>query len=124
MADPVRKLVSADSPWMAALMAARRAEYEAYSPVFWRRAEGVQERHAGFLASRVGQPGSIALRTDRGFITAMPRGGQYYADDFAIDGDATWDVDGRVLLRAAWEEAERRGADALRVVTAARDVPT
>jgi hypothetical protein len=119
----VRGLAPTDGAWMAKLMARRRAEYEAYSPVFWRRAVGVDELHTAFLIRVVEQSQNIALRTDDGFITAVPRAGQYYADDFAVDDDGTWAVDGRTLVRAAWTEAKQRGATALRVVTAARDAP-
>ena len=119
----MRALVAGDAVWMAELMARRRAEYEIYSPTFWRRAVEVDDLHAAFLRRTVGQPQNIAIRGERGFITAVPRAGQFYADDFALDGGATWEVDGRTLVLAAWTEAKRRGATALRVVTAARDVP-
>ena len=118
----IRPLTSEDAPWMAALMARRREEYERYSPVFWRRASDVEELHARFLRRLVEDPDNIGLRTDRGFVTAVRRGEQYYADDFALERDGSWEVDGRVLLLAVWSDAKRRDASALRVVTAARDV--
>ena len=120
---PIRELADADAGWMAELMARRRAEYETYSPTFWRRAVGVEELHASFLRRTIGQSQNIAMRVERGFITAVPRAGQFYADDFALDDEATWESDGRTLVLAAWTEAKQRGATALRVVTAARDVP-
>jgi len=119
----IRSLTPEEAPWMAGLMARRREEYEAYSPVFWRRASDVEELHAKFLRRVFENPDNIVLRTERGFVTAMRSGDRYYADDFALERDATWEQDGRVLLLAAWDDAERRGAAALRVVTAARDTP-
>lgn len=119
----IRPLAPPDTPWMAGLMERRRAEYEVYSPVFWRRAHGVEGRHAAFLARVIEQPDTIGLRSDNGFITATRTVEMYYVDDFAVEANGTWATDGRSLLLAAWAEARRRAASALRVVTAKRDGP-
>lgn len=118
----VRHMAEEDAAWAAGLMENRRAECEAYSPVFWRPRHGVGPLHTQFLASQVASPEAIALCCGDGFAIATPVGAQYYVDDFAVL-DNRWADVGRTLLRAVWEEAERRTADALRVVTALLDRP-
>jgi hypothetical protein len=118
----VRHMTTEDAVWAAGLMETRRAEYERYSPVFWRPRHGIGQVHTQFLASQVASPDTIALCCEDGFAIATPVGTQYYVDDFAVL-DNRWDDVGSTLLRAVWEEAERRSADALRVVTALLDRP-
>ncbi len=119
----IREMVEADGAWAALLMADRRREYEAYSPVFWRRntGEGVVESHGGFLGSVISKPETVAIRCDDGFAIATPHGAGYYVDDFAV-GNGTWPEEGLALLSAIWSTIEQR-AEFLRVVTAQRDAP-
>lgn len=105
----MRALAADDVQWMAALMARRRAEYEAYSPVFWRRAGDVEGLHARFLGMVIGRSDAIALRSDLGFITALARDDLFNVDDFAPDTGGEWAVDGAALLAAAWSAAQGRG---------------
>lgn len=118
----VRSMVEENAAWAAGLMEDRRAEYEEYSPVFWRRRHGIVPVHGAFLASQIASSGAIALCCDDGFAIATPDGEQYYVDDFAVL-DNRWQDVGRALLLGVWEEAEPRGAVALRVVTACLDQP-
>jgi hypothetical protein len=106
----------------AGLMEDRRAEYEVYSLVFWRRQRGILPAHAAFLASQVASSEAIALCCDDGVAIATRDGEQYYVDDFAVV-DNQWQDVGGALLIAVWEGAQRRGARALRVVTARLDQP-
>jgi hypothetical protein len=111
-----------DADWAAGLMADRRAEYAAYSPVFWRPRPNVEPEHARFLASQISDPLVIALRGDDGFAIAARTADQYYVDDFAVV-DGRWQDIGAELLSEVWRQAEAFGAHELRVVTARLDQP-
>ncbi len=119
----VRDLTAADAGWAAAVMAARREVYASYSPVFWRPRRGITDRHARFLGRQVQDKGSIALRTDHGFLIAQRRDGEGFVDDFAVDGEGTWADDGLALLSTAWDRLSAQGIRDLRVVTAQADEP-
>lgn len=110
-----------DTALAAELMERRRQAYATYSPVFWRPAEGITAIHARFLARKVGTPGTVAVRTDRGFLIGELRASEGFVDDFAVDDDPDWDDDGVALLLAAWSALAERGAENVRVVTAAAD---
>lgn len=114
-------LVPEDLAWVAELMERRRQLYEAYSPVFWKPARGVTTMHAGFLATKLESEGTVALRTEAGFIVAERRGVEAFVDDFAVEHDELWLTEGLALLLAAWEALEAGGAEAARVVSAAGD---
>lgn len=119
----IRKMVEADGPWAAALMAERRREYEAYSPTFWRRSRkpDIVELHGSILGAVIAGPESVAVRCDDGFAIATPHHDGYYVDDFAV-GAGQWTPAGSALLLAIWETIGQR-ATYLRVVTAQRDRP-
>lgn len=117
----VRSLEPGDVPWAADLMEDRRQLYARYSPVFWRPASGITDRHASFLGRQIAAAPNVGLRTDHGFIIGQRRGAEGFVDDFAIDADGTWSDDGSALLIAAWEQLAAGGADVLRVVTAKAD---
>ncbi len=111
-----------DFAWAATLMARRRQEYAAYSPVFWRPAHGVEAHHARFLGAAAAEEGAVAVRTDRGFAIGQVRGGALLVDDFTVEAPDLWPTEGRQLLEECAAAARRHGL-ALRVVTARRDVP-
>ncbi len=123
MTTSIRDLMIEDCEWAAELMERRRQVYAHYSPVFWRPARGVTEGHAAFLAEKVSRGGSVALRTDRGFLIGDLRGTEGLVDDFAVEADDDWSLDGAALLCSAWTALASRGAERLRVVTAAADEP-
>jgi hypothetical protein len=104
-------------------MGRRREVYARYSPVFWGPARGVTEGHAAFLAEKVSRGGSVGLRTDRGFLIGDLRGAEGLIDDFAVEADDDWAIAGAALLCSAWPALANRGAERLRVVTAAADEP-
>lgn len=128
----IRKAQAADVPWMATLMAARREVYERYQPVFWKRAEGAEDGHAGFLAMLVDNPDVITLVAERGFVIATlvrsppvydPGGLTCSIDDYAVTDDGDWATVGSALLEAATAAAAQRGAAQVVVVTAHQDGP-
>jgi len=104
-------------------MERRRQVYGAYSPVFWRPAVGVTEAHANFLATKVTAGVTVGLRTDHGFIIAELRGQEGFVDDFAVEADVNWVNEGASLLQEAWLDLQPKGAEAMRVVTAAAHEP-
>lgn len=119
----IHEMASADFAWAAKLMEARRARYEAFSPVFWRPAAGVADLHAQFMQATGEREGAVALRTDHGFVLGYPHDGRFFVDDLAVDDDVHWVTEGRELLVAAWEIAQAGGETTARVVTARRDEP-
>jgi hypothetical protein len=127
----VRALTSADVPWMADVMAQRRAIYEKLSPVFWRPAANARDVHEPYLAACVASDQYVGLRTDDGFILGelqaagsppwWPDAQLGFVDDFAVEEHDAWNSDGRTLLLAAWSQLRDQGAESIRVVTARRD---
>jgi hypothetical protein len=119
----VSELSPDDAGWAADLMTERRREYERYSPVFWRPAAQARARHVRFLRRQIADPGTVALRSPRGFLIAQLRPAEAFVDDFAVDGAGTWADDGAELLLATWSRVRTVGVGALRVVTAQADGP-
>jgi hypothetical protein len=126
-----RRLTLDDVPWIADMLVERRRLYATFSPVFWNPAENAREVHAPYLASLVSSDRHCGYRTERGSVLAElqePHSAPWWSevpvgfvDDFAVVTDDCWHSDGVPLLRAVWQEIARRGAQALRVVTARRD---
>jgi hypothetical protein len=117
----IRQMTAGDVSWAARLAEHRRAEYATYSPVLWRPAPRVRSRHAAFLAGQITNPLNVALRANDGFIIGQRRGAEMFVDDFAVGLPDQWATDGAALLLYAYEELASRGADVVRVVTAAAD---
>jgi hypothetical protein len=131
--EEIRVITTSDVAWIADTMVERRTLYEKFSPVFWRAAANAREIHEPHLSSCVTSDRYVALRTSGGFVlgelqsagsppwwSEVPFG---FVDDFAVVEDDAWMDDGRRLLLRAWSELRRRGAEALRVVSARRDDP-
>jgi hypothetical protein len=118
----IRPMLDSDADWAAGLMAERRLQYAAYSPVFWRPRRDIEQAHARFLGSQINDPSVIAVRGDDGFAIATRTGDQYYVDDFAVL-NGRWEDIGADLLSAVWRRAAALGAHELRVVTARLDKP-
>jgi hypothetical protein len=96
-----RPLTTDDLDWMLDLIEPRRRELAEHAPHFWRPAPDARELHGRFLGNQIGRPGTVALRTDHGFIVAGPRGDGYVVDDFLVDSDDRWPTDGAALVRTA-----------------------
>ncbi len=106
----VWSLTERGARWAAELMEARRQLYASYSPVFWRPAKDAVDLHARFLARQLEEPTNVGLRTEHAFLIAQLRGEEGFVDDFAVDHEGTWAVDGRELLDAAWRAMGAHGA--------------
>jgi hypothetical protein len=128
----MRDLNRDDVPWMADVMVERRAVYETFAPVFWHPAPNARDVHEPHLASCLTGDRYVGLRTDDGFVLGelqaagsppwFPEVPIGFVDDFTVTHDDEWTRDGRELLFAVWSALQERGAEALRVVTARRDV--
>ncbi len=139
MAEHIRPAADADLEAMVRLASARRAEYAAYQPVFWRSAAGAEHRHWPFLARLVASSDVITLVSEEcdnkqrgrltGFVIATlatappvydPGGLTGFIDDFAVE-PGRWSTTGACLLQAALDAAAERGAVQTIVVTAHLD---
>jgi hypothetical protein len=112
-----------DFEWAAALMERRRERYAEYSPVFWRPALGITASHGEFLRSIAKREGSIAFRSDHGFVISYENQGRCFVDDFAVEGEDQWATEGKNLVLNAWNKARSPRQSTLRVVTARLDQP-
>jgi hypothetical protein len=131
-ATEIRVAITADVPSIAKILAAKRAEYERYSPVFWRRADDARAAHEPFLRFLVEQDGPVVLVADsedhagggdagvEGVVTGLARAEDWVVDDFAVRDPGHWDDLGARLLAAV-----RRAIpdQPVTVVCGARDVP-
>ncbi|MFC7406660.1 hypothetical protein [Georgenia alba] len=104
----VRPLASSDLGWVVGLAAARRERLAGYAPRFWRPAPDARERHAPFLAGQIDDPGTVTVRTDRGYLLGAPQGDRLVADDMVLEDDSAWGSDGVALLLAAGRHADLR----------------
>jgi hypothetical protein len=101
-----------DAASVAALFEAVRAEYEGYSPVFWRRAPNARSLHEPFLRMLIEQDGPITLVSAgnaeapggvEAAIVALPRADDWLVDDFAVRRPEQWAELGPGLLAAVRE---------------------
>jgi GNAT superfamily N-acetyltransferase len=128
---------AADVDSVAALAAARRADYEVAQPRFWRVAGDALEQHRSYLAAQVEDPSVVSLvaRSERrldGFLFATivqsppvydPGGPTGFVDDFAVASPDLWDGVGRALLSEARQRLAARGASQVVVVCGHHDAP-
>lgn len=96
-----RPLTAADLDWVLDLIEPRRYELSEQAPHFWKPAPNARELHGRFLANQLDNPELATLRTDHGFVFAGPRGDGFVIDDFLVDADDRWPIDGAALVRAA-----------------------
>jgi hypothetical protein len=128
--------VAADVDAMTAMASARRDQYAAYQPVFWRPASNAERIHRPHLAQLIDDRGVITLVSEEsatftGFLIATigeappvydPGGRTCMIDDFVVT-PGRWATTGVHLLRSALEYAAGRGAVQAVVVTAHLDQP-
>lgn len=127
-----------DADAAADFAATKRAEYEEYSPIFWRRAADGRAKHQPFLRQCIESDDYSAFAAERGdaivgVILASRRGAPppfhadreqtWFVDDFYVAEPELWESVGRALLDAAAAEAGASGAERLVVVGAQRDLP-
>jgi hypothetical protein len=129
----------ADAAEAARLAAAKREEYERYSPVFWRVAEGALAIHEPFLASCIEDTAtfaSFACRVGdelRGIAIAARNVSpppfrddpevSWLVDDFFVGSSDLWPTIGTALLRAVEDAARNGGGERVIVLSARRDEP-
>lgn len=128
-----------DAAAAAALAAAKRTEYERYSPLFWRVAEDAQAIHEPFLAKCIADDAfftslaarsgarldGIALTAHKLFPPPLASDPveSWLTDDFFVAQPDLWPTVGDALLRATEEAARSAAAERLVVLTARRDEP-
>lgn len=135
----IRRARAEDAATTADLAEEKRAEYAAYSPIFWRPAHDARVRHLPFLSAcfaaedayaafAAEEDGAIA-----GVILANRHGAPppfrsepiptWFVDDFYVADPDRWLSAGAALLAAVAEAARAAGAARVVVVGAARDLP-
>ena len=117
--EQIRTADDADVAAMAAMAQIRREQYARYQPLFWRPAEGAQDKHRPYLARLVGDETIITLVSEdagalTGFLIATltgapgvydPGGATCQIDDFVVVPAGRWQETGARLLRAGLAEA-------------------
>jgi hypothetical protein len=130
----LRPATTDDAPAIATLLEAQRAEYEHYSPVFWRPAAQARAAHEPFLRMLIEQDGPVAFVTDGddnkgsadgaagpdGAIVALPRTDDWLVDDFTVRRPELWLERGAPLLAAVRASAPDKP---ITVVCGQRDEP-
>lgn len=133
----IRQATANDVEAMVELSERKRAEYAAYSPVFWRKAEGAAEKQRPFFQAQIEREHNIVLVSEEagrvnGFligsvITAPPvydPGGRVcMVDDFTVADAARWPTVGAALLTEVTAQAKARGAVLTVVVCGQQDAP-
>lgn len=132
----VREATLADVPAMVDLLERRRAAYQHYQPVFWKKAADSAEMSKAFLPFVMGKPETVALAADQdgallGFLIATPTpappvydvpGPTYTVDDFAVAAPEHWASAGQALLSRIETVGRQRGWAQIVVVSALRDL--
>ena len=120
---------------MVRLIERRRAAYERFEPVFWRRAPGAARRTALFYRLLLLRRSTTALvASDEGGVTGFliarrtpvppvydPGGPTVTVDDFAVGGAEQWGSIGGALLDRLREVARAAGWRQIVVVCGAED---
>lgn len=131
----IRVASGEDLEEMLRLADARRRQYTAYQPLFWRAAADAVDQQRPYLAELLQDERVIAYvgATDsalRGFVLGKlilsppvydPGGETCVVDDFTVSDPADWPTIGVDLLRAVQQAAHLRGATQIVVVTAHLD---
>ena len=129
-----RKAESSDVERMVELSEQKRLQYQAYQPVFWRKAADSAEKQRAFLGRLLERDNVIGMVYERdgvveGFIIGSlvpappvydPGGSTCSVDDFVVAEEA-WGGIGGALLEAVAAEARARGAAQMVVVSAHLD---
>ncbi len=125
LAHTIRPLTAADVPRLLELGEAKRRQYEAYSPVFWRMSALPRETFGPYLQAQIEDPHVIALAHEEdgtvdGFVLANAQG---YIDDFMVAAPERWPTVGADLLLAAGAAAHSLDISSLLVVCGHSDRP-
>jgi hypothetical protein len=126
-----------DLPAMLELSASKREQYEAYQPIFHRRAPDATVAQQPYLQSLIERDDVVSLVAMKGevvvgFGTAEihtapavydPGGPVAMIDDFTVATADLWPTAGRQLLSALTAQLQRRGVVAVIAVCGRRDEP-
>lgn len=104
----VRIATADDLESISALTKRRRHRLAAWSPTWWRVAEGADELHPLWLGHLVGAEGPVVRVVEDdgevvGCAISMPQRGQWFVDDVALAHDDRWPTAGAALLTAVTE---------------------
>lgn len=132
-----RPALESDLDAMVALAAIKRAQYQAWQPVFHRIAADADAKQRLFLKDQLSNPqmlflvlelnGALRAWVNLRLVPAPPvyePGGKIgLVDDFCVADDSAWLSEGAQLLKAAKAWAKERGAVLLNVVCGPNDAP-
>lgn len=134
----IRDVTAADVPTIATLADAKRTEYAAYSPVFWRKSDDGMEIQTRFFTNRMlPSDTTISLVADtdgtvEGFVIGTireappvydPGGPVCWIDDFTVARSELWATVGTALYRGVTERAQQRGVVAMVTIAGHLDTP-
>ena len=126
----IRPATASDVPRILEIGERKREQYDAFSPVFWKKAPTPREEFGPYVTSQVESARNVALvaevdNTMRGYLIAQyGNAAEGYIDDFAVsDPDTDWTVAGIALLSAAEQMAQTREVAAIMIVTGHADTP-
>jgi GNAT superfamily N-acetyltransferase len=134
MSVTVRDCRGDDLAAMAAMAEARRIAYEAYEPLFWKKAGNSADMGRAFFEYLLGQGDTISLLAEsdgraEGFLIATPArvppvyepGPTAMIDDFCVARPELWPSIGSLLLKAARARLRERGFSQIVVVCGYKD---
>ncbi len=127
----IRVAEEADAADMAALSSNFRDLLESYSPVFWRKKEGIIPTHTTYMKGLINNPNQITLVYEQdgkieGFITGLitqappvydPGGPVCLVDDFVVRDARDWSTVGKELIQTCENSARFRNAVVVIVVS-------
>lgn len=135
MSISVRRAAPSDVDAFTDLVAAKRAQLEAFEPIMWRAGRDASEMTVAFFRHQVAEPNAILLvaedeRSILGFVNAVlqnpppiydPGGKTVMIDDFTVVEGEAGDRAALALLDAVMSEGRSRGAVQMIAVCATRD---
>jgi len=119
----IRNATTEDVARMAELSRTKRAEYETYSPIFWKMADSPDQAHALYLRKLVDNDDAVTLVSeDKGMVNGFligslvdaptvydPGGKICMIDDYVVDGQDLWSSVGLSLLERCRAIANAKG---------------
>lgn len=125
----IRRATPSDVSYMVDLSEQKRAQYEKFQPLFWRKAIDSREKQLLFFKDQLKNENLVFFvdETDNkvdGFIIANLRNRRECdVDDFAVANENLWESSGKLLLQEAGKEAKQRSIERYSVVCGHLDEP-